>query len=198
MKRSRAQSGFSLLEAIVTLVIFSLLVTVLMQALQQALKVRERLIRHQQIVRVDTLTTRWFRDSIAAAIATAPGEGLGMEGDARALRLHTQATLEGRRLREVRWRLQPGRDGDELRYGSDGWAEEVVVAKGPFRNARFEYLGPGEAWLSRWAPGADETVRLPRAVMFSADGPNGPVTWIAAIQARRAPETLKLPEGIGL
>ena len=125
-------------------------------------------------------------------------EGLGMEGDARALRLHTQATLEGRRLREVRWRLQPGRDGDELRYGSDGWAEEVVVAKGPFRNARFEYLGPGEAWLSRWAPGADETVRLPRAVMFSADGPNGPVTWIAAIQARRAPETLKLPEGIGL
>ena len=155
MTSARRQSGFSLLEAIVTLVIFSLLVTVLMQALQQGLQVRERVARHLQVARTDSLQSRWFRDSIEATIATAAGEGMAMEGDERSLRLFSHAPLEGPALAEIHWRLQPAQGGDELRYASDGWEGEVSVVRGPLEEARFSYMDEEGRWQREWHPDDD-------------------------------------------
>lgn len=192
------QTGFSLLEAIVTLVIFSLLITVLMQALQHALQVRQRVVRHQQVARTDALQSRWFRDSVAAVIATATDEGLTMEGDEREMRIFTQTTLEGRALGPVRWRLQPMQGGDELRYQSDGWGGEVSIMRGPLSDVRFSYMDEQGGWNTSWQPDPADGVRLPRAVLLEGDGPTGTFTWVVAIRGNRKPATLKLPPEVFL
>lgn len=198
MVHLRRQTGFSLLEAIVTLVIFSLLVTVLMQALQHALQVRERVFRHQQVARIYALQSRWFRDSIAASITTAAGEGLIMEGDERGVRFYTQSALEDRGYGQIRWRLQAARGGDELRYISDDRNREILVMPGPLAATRFAYLDETGSWQREWKPKTGDAIRLPRAIMLEGEGPSGAFTWIAGIRGNRKPATLKLPPEVFL
>ena len=69
-QRRYAQGGFTLLEAIVTLIIVSMLVTVLMNALSQSLALRARMLRLQGEARRMLLQEAWFRDSLGGVQMT--------------------------------------------------------------------------------------------------------------------------------
>jgi prepilin-type N-terminal cleavage/methylation domain len=189
---ARAEQGFTVLEAIVTLVIFAMLVTLLMQSLQQALRVRERVFRHQQATRVDELQSVWFRDSINAAIAAPLGEGEGFEGGPDHMRLLTQASLDGIGMQPIEWSLRRREGGDALHYAGSGWSD-VVALEGPLQAAVFSYMNAKGEWQQHWRPGPDDRARLPLAVKLEGIGPDGPLLWMAAIPVQKSPKTLKLP-----
>lgn len=193
--RRFAAHGFTLLEALVTLVIVSLIVATLMQALTQALSMRTALIRYQRETREAALQEMWFRDSIAGAVADLPDASGPLRGDGRRLSLPTLAPLEGMGLHRVEWRLQPVDGGDALIY-RDARSGELAVLAGPLREAKFEYRGSGAGWSAEWDPAEDDDT-LPRMVRFSASGPLRDVDWIVPILAApRAPEMLR-PEAVG-
>lgn len=175
-----------------TLVIFALLVTVLMQSLQQALRVRERVFLHQRATRADELQSTWFRRSIDAAIAAPMGEGVGMMGAPDRINLLTHAPLEGGGLQQVSWFLRRLEGGDALLYRGGDW-RDVVVVRGPLQSAAFSYMNARGEWQQQWKPADDDRTRLPLAVKLEAIGPNGPITWMAAPPTQKAPPTLKLP-----
>ena len=191
----QSQAGFTLLEAIVTLVIFAMIITVLMQSLQQALKVRERVYQHQQATRTDQLQSDWFRETLEGAIAPAAGEGQTLEGTRTSLAVTTQSPIEGQFIQRISWQLKPVQGGDDLRYSSPDWPEAVIM-RGPLANAGFAYLDARGDWHDRWQPAADDPVRLPAAIRLQAQTPNGPILWIVAVDAEKRPKSLLLPKGI--
>ncbi|TKS52810.1 type II secretion system protein [Luteimonas yindakuii] len=183
----RNMGGFSLLEAIVTLVVVSLIVTVLMQALAQALDMRERLLRHQRQSRTAALQEQWFRDSVSSALSDLP-DALGhLEGDAGVLNVLTSAPLVGQGLSRVRWEVVEASEGLALAYDGPGWAGVVVPA--PLREARFSYMDREGGWHSDWAPevpadAAPGTVpMLPRMVRFQAETTRGEMTWLVPVRS---------------
>ena len=187
----RGQRGFTVLEAIVTLVIFAMLVTLLMQSLQQALRVRERVFLHQQALRADELQSTWFRDSITGAIASPLDEGEGMTGAPDRLKMLSHAPLDGGGLQPVEWFLRRREGGDALHYSGGGW-RDLVVVEGPLQAAAFSYMNARGEWQQHWRPEAGDRTRLPRAIKLEGIGPNGPILWMAAIPAEKAPATLRM------
>jgi prepilin-type N-terminal cleavage/methylation domain-containing protein len=97
----RPARGFTLLEALVTLVIVSLLVAALMQALTQTLAMRSALIRHQRATREAALQEMWFRDTLAGAVADLDDAYGPLRGEARAVTVPTLSPLSAHGLARV-------------------------------------------------------------------------------------------------
>ena len=107
MRRARAAAGFTLLEALVTLVVVSLIITLLMQALSQSLDLRARLLRHEDQTRVAGLQAQWFRDTVGSALPDLADALGAMKGNRDGFELVTPQPLAGPGLERIRWQLQP-------------------------------------------------------------------------------------------
>lgn len=203
--------GFTLLETIVTLVVVSLIVVVLMQALQQSLGLRTRLLRHEREVRTAVLQEQWFRESIGSAIADLPDALGSMEGSASDVALVSAAPLTGPGLARVRWSLRPVAGGFALDY-SEGGGDPLAIVSGPLAGAKFDYLGSDGRWLPEWkvpelpeAAAANEMVpkeipeQLPRIVRLQATTASGAqLLWLVPLQAEPRPPKILRPEEYGL
>lgn len=198
----RGSAGFTLLEAIVTLVIASLIVVVLMQALQQSLGLRTRLLRHDRESRMAGLQEQWFRDTVSSALHDLP-DALGpFNGDGTGFEFVSAAPLAGQGIARVRWRLEPVDGGSALAYRDPRW-EQLVIVPGPLREAAFEYLDAEGNWVREWTPPdpADPTgaaagglAPLPRMVRLRATTSTGELSWLVSIPAEPRSPTMLRPE----
>lgn len=186
--------GFTLLEALVTLVIVSLLVATLMQALSQSLDMRTRLIRLQRAARVDALQQAWFRQTLAGAVADLPDAGGGLRGTPARIELVSLAPLTGSGLARIAWELRPGPDGAALAYAQGVSAGVEVIAS--LREARFDYLQRDGTWTDRFTPPESEpdplsdeppAPSLPRAVRLRGRTATRDVEWTVALVSRDTP-----------
>lgn len=182
------QRGFTLLEAIVTLVIVSLLVTILMQALGQAMNLRGRLLRFEGEERVAGLQEAWFRESVAGMQRDLDEQGDGTLGTRDILEYSTPSPLAAQGFSGVRWWL----DGGRLHY-ADTRVKDVVIIAGPLRDAAFSYLDENDDWVDEWKWKDHENP--PRLVRFSANTERGSLDWLVSIMADGMdPEDMKLDE----
>lgn len=198
--------GFSVLEALVTLVILSMVTTVMMQGLLFVLDARERVLRNEAESRRVALDEAWFRESVHAAIAALPGTDGAFRGDAVGLRFQGLDPLDGsQRLVLSEWRVE----GDALAYRQDG-RKLVSLALGA-ATPSFRYLDAEGRWHEAWPPapvvlpgsqGAamglrmPPPVHLPRAVALAWPGDDGERLWLASIGAHASlPIPLRVREG---
>lgn len=193
--------GFTLLEAIVTLVIASLIVVVLMQALQQSLGLRTRLLRHERETRMAGLQEQWFRDTLASTVHDLP-DALGpFRGDREHVEFVSASPLRGQGIVRAEWALVPVSGGASLVYRDAGQGA-VTVIPGPLHEARFDYLDAGEGWVPEWAapdpdpdaPPSEEPILLPRMVRLRATTTSGEMAWLVPIVADPRQTTLLRPE----
>lgn len=208
MSRCRAEAGFTLLEAIVTLVIVSMLVTVLMNALSQSLSLRTRMLRVQGESRQMLLQEAWFRDSVSGAQPpTRRNEADGFEGDAGGVRLMSAAPLADAGSARIEWRLGPDADRGIALHYLDPASGDLVVVPGPLRDAAFSYLGEdGGDWVSEWRSTTPKDASrltekgsgtLPRLVRFQATTATGRrLHWLVYLPADlRASDRVEMDEG---
>lgn len=182
MTRHRALRGFSLIEVLVTLVVASLIITVLMQALAQSVDLRERVRRHDVASQVAALQEPWFRETVASMVADIPGALGGTVGSAGSLEFVTAVPLGGGGLGRVRWSLQPVEGGFALHYQDPAW-DDLVIVPGPLADAAFEFLDKEGQWQPHWAPAKDADEVLPRAVRLQATTATGELVWWIAVEA---------------
>lgn len=192
-RHARPAPGFSLLEALVTLVIVALIVTLLMQALGQALNLRGLVLRHQRQAIAAALQEQWFRDTVSTALSDLPDVLGRMAGKADELELVTPRALGGGDLQRVRWSLQPVAGGMALHYGDSTWPDLTVIA-GPLLDATFAYLDAAGEWHDEWAPAADSQEVLPRIVRLQALTATGQLYWLVPVAADPGPPRFLRPE----
>lgn len=194
---SQRVAGFSLLEAIVTLVVVAMIVALLMQALSQSLNLRGRLLRHQSAALVSGLQEQWFRESVSAAVADLPDAFGGPVGSADALDLLTARPLgNDGSLERIVWSLRPARGGEgvSLHYADAVWDDLLVVA-GPLHEAAFEYLDLEGQWHDEWAAEEGSEEVLPSMVRLRARTATGVMQWLVPIAADpRLPQMLRPEE----
>ena len=195
----RRESGFSLLEAIVTLVIVSLLVTVLMQALSHALSLRTRLLRFQGEARVDYLQEAWFRETVAGAQVDL-GDALGgIEGTSQSLAYATPAPLVADGMTRVRWWIETSGQGGSALHYADSAATDMVIVAGPLEQAEFSYLDHQGEWHREWKPEKDALEPMPQLIRFEARTVRGRLYWLVPLLTDpRPPESLRLDVGSGI
>lgn len=207
--RVRAQGGFTLLEAIVTLVIVSMLVTVLMNALSQSLSLRTRMLRMQGESRQMLLQEAWFRDSVAGAQPpTQRLEADGFSGDMDGVAFISAAPLMASGSVQVAWRLVRDADGQVALHYQDPAVGDLVVVPGPLHDAGFAYLAEGDAapWESQWQSTKPEKASrlaekgsgvVPRLVRFQATTEAGRrLHWLVYLPANlRASDRINIEEG---
>lgn len=192
--RGRAQQGFTLLEMIVTLVVVSLIVVVLMQALQQALGLRTRLLRFERETRMATLQEEWFRDSVSAAMVDLP-DALGpMRGDEDEVSLVSAAPLQGAGPARIDWALRRDGDAQALVYTGAGM-DPLQVVHG-LRDASFSYLDPAGRWQRTWKQ--EDPVPLPRMVRLEATTSAGRLLWLVPIAVDGRAKRILRPEEISV
>jgi prepilin-type N-terminal cleavage/methylation domain-containing protein len=192
--RRRHAAGFTLLETIVTLVIVSLMVALLMQALSQVLNLRQRVLRLQSEARTAALQERWFRESLQGAIADLPDAFGEFQGSRQRLEFVSAVPLDSDGLGRVHWEIVRHAGGLALAHQGPA-GERFLVAEGPFVSAEFDYRGMDGEWQPGWTPEGDHREVLPRLVRFRAEGGRGRLHWIVAVPADPAPaNSLLRPE----
>ncbi len=163
MKRSmsRGQAGFTLLEAVVTLVVVSMLMALLMQALSQSLGLRTRLLRLYGESRQMLLQEAWFRENIATAQPPTIGTGDAFEGAADSVSFISAVPLVTGGSGRVRWWLAQDEGGGMSLNYSDSAVKQLVIVKGPLRDARFSYASTDEQWMQQWRGEVPDPAQLP-------------------------------------
>lgn len=210
---ARGPCGFTLLETLVTLVVVSLIVVVLMQALQQSLGLRTRLLRFEREARTSVLQEAWFRDTVRAAIADTPEAMGAMAGTPHAVSFVSSAPLTGEGLSRIEWTLRPVDGGFALEYAESG-GTPLTILPGPLGDAAFSFLDEQGNWRQEWTyvpPDPRRAVRaseevpedseaLPRLVRLRADTHAGELSWLVPVIAPpRPPERMSAEDyGVGL
>lgn len=173
--------GFTLLEAMVTLVIIALVATLLMQSLVHVLGMRERVLQHERDARVAALHERWFRDTVAAAAADRPGDVPAFRGDAAAMEFLCLDALRSGAAARVGWRLIDADRGQQVAYaeGSAVWP----LASAGLEDAAFAYLDKAGRWHDAWPVPEQPAEILPRAVRLGWRTEEGARLWWASVGA---------------
>ena len=187
------QSGFTLLETVVTLVVVSMLVAMLMQALSQALSLRTRIARVQAEARTDLLQEAWFREAVATAQADLEDAMGNMQGTSTELAYATPRPLVANGMSRVRWWLQREGGGVELHY-ADPDTPDLTIVRGPLQEASFAYLDHEGQWHPQWNPAPDDRQRLPKLVRFQARTSKGELFWLVPLLADPIPLDMMRPD----
>lgn len=180
--------GLTLLEMLVSLVIVSLVVTILAQAMGQLARI-ERLLEGGQLrSAVVALRAEWVRTALNGLL---PGsiEAERLRGSERELQGMSsevpQWPSSGPARLHLRLRTDPRGESTSLELLPDpvagSEAAAVLLLQWPGREGRFVYLDAQGNWGDRWPPASSTAPdpsavasrTLPRAVALDA-GPEGP------------------------
>lgn len=199
MTARRHAGGFTLLEAMVTLVIVSLMIALLMQALIQVLGLRERVLLYQRESRTAALQEQWFRESVQGALVDLP-DALGrMEGDAERFGLVTASPLATGGIGYIGWSIVRQGRGQVLSH-TDSEGNSIEVIGGPMQDARFSYRSAEGEWTSSWQPEEGATEVVPRLIRFTATGTRNDIDWVVPllVDPRPAAATLRPENELGI
>lgn len=193
--------GFTLLEMLVTLAVFTLVSTLLWQALAQLAQVESRLAGGSLLVDREALRRAWVQQALAGTATGAISEpGPPLRGNAASLSLLSTMPPwpSAADLERVTLDLRPGRQtaaSGRRDAATTLWARRgdgsASAADGPLEwplmelsgRARFEYLAQDGQWSEQWPlplVGAGERPqRLPRAIRVVVEGDTpGIALWV--------------------
>lgn len=171
--------GFSLLEAMVTLVIIAMVMALLMQSLVYVLGLRERLLRHEAEVRRSTLQEQWFRESVAGALGDAKDGVQPFAGNEEGFAMFGADALRSGVGTVLAWRIVDDAGRRRLEYTESD--ETTTVLPAGLDEARFDYRDQAGRWHTAWPADDAPDEHLPRAVRLSARRGDEPWTWWVAI-----------------
>lgn len=158
-----AASGFTLMEALVTLMLISFASLLMFQTLGSYRIAKERTVAQSGAIDRGALFRAWFRDSIRGMY---PSEEMGLQGDGQ--------TLTGRTVNAAymasgvpvasTWTLTGNEQaGWEIRYAEDG-QERWKLPLASVSRAWFVYLDEAGETHREWPPNLGLSTPLPAAV----------------------------------
>jgi prepilin-type N-terminal cleavage/methylation domain-containing protein len=206
----KSQAGFSLLEILVVLMIFSLISVMLMQGLAYTLDMRGRLLFHLQRLQHSAMQQAWFISTVEGIVADyedlPPDQIRRFEGKPLEFHALASSTLHAAPgvPAEFGWKLENDGGNVILQYLPGAKKEDAwEVAHWQGSEAGFRYLAPNGIWYDRWPPQETEWFmppdwvsptwaqgrsmylrpkpQIPRAIMLQAQAQGRPLLWLARL-----------------
>lgn len=166
---SRGQSGFTIIEALVVLMIVGFATAVLTDSLARVFDLRTRLASYLDAAASSRMTLNWLRRSVSGLIpdfvdGTTRFRGTATEFSGISL---TGPGADPGIPQRVAWRLVPDQAIRgvrlEVQLAETPW---VVVSAWPERTGRFSYDGGDGQWVEEWPPAlaAPTAPQIPRFI----------------------------------
>lgn len=167
MLRPRKQQGLTLVEMLVVIVLVSLVATLLVQGLGNAMALYQRISSEQYRRHHEAMVLGWFRDVVSAAVPNRVGEQ-HFQGKSGSLSLASfQPLLSEQAINsDLAWSISPDAPYT-LKYQEAG--KRITLPLNTSQRPFFEYLDEARRWHPRW-PLTQGSDRLPRAVRLSLGG----------------------------
>lgn len=176
-----SQSGLSLLELLVVLVIVGLVSTLLMQGLGFGLSLFERVHTRGEAVKQELMSRQWFRQVNASLVAKPATAGVSLEGNNFAFVSVTLNPLLGSSgiPQEIEWRIED----QILWYKESGLSLSIMSID---MDATFSYRSENGKWVNQWPSGQNHDA-IPTAI--AVRGREGR-DLVASVRVRKRPDLL--------
>jgi prepilin-type N-terminal cleavage/methylation domain-containing protein len=203
MLRDPEQAGFTLVEVLVTLVLFSMVAAIVFGSLGQVLNARARLRPYLDQSEETTLVASWFRQTVQALIADYDTGKNRFTASANAFSGLTASPLLGPAGTPTAFTMalnyDPALDLTFLQYREKP-ADTIEIARWSGKAAVFSYYGQDQEWRGVWPPtdlGTSTTaVQLPQLIRLGGFPGGLFPTIVAAPRAASTPRPA-LPNFLG-
>lgn len=185
--RARVETGFTLVELLVVLVVVALISGVLLSAFERVLDIRVRIAAFLDGVDAPTLVADWFRSSVGGLVPDAKTGHVRFAGSARRMTGLSLAPLNATAgvPTPIAWEVafDPDARRSYLRY-RNGEAGEMTIASWPGDIGGLRYCGSDLVCHDSW-PLDDQSTQLPALVLLDAVKGSAPWEILAAPQSDR-------------
>jgi type II secretory pathway pseudopilin PulG len=194
---NREETGFTLLEALVALVLFSMVVAIVFGSLGQVLDARSRLRPHLDQAEETALVASWFRQTVQALLADYETGKDRFAATADGFSGLTASPLIGPpgTPTAFHWLLKydAGSNVTILEY-AERPSNTIRVASWSARGIAFSYFGQEQEWYSIWPPADLEqskgTPQLPTLIRLGGFASDLYPTIVAAPRSSAVPRTV--------
>jgi prepilin-type N-terminal cleavage/methylation domain-containing protein len=163
-KNNSRQSGFTLVEVLITLVLLGMVAAVAFGSLRQVLDARVRLRPYLDQSEETTLVASWFRQTVQALIADYDDGKHRFAGTATEISGLTASPLIGPPGTPIpfRWALKydPATDLTVLEY-KEGPKETVPIVSWTGHDGKFNFYADDQRWHPAWPPGGTDQSKPP-------------------------------------
>jgi prepilin-type N-terminal cleavage/methylation domain-containing protein len=191
MTKSPREQGFTLIEIIVVIVLFSLITTLSIQGIGYVLGQRARMAQFQQNMVTTTLRHQWFIEAIGGLSVPPEDEAYVFTGSAHEFHGFSIAPLINPELpgTDISWKISTVRGLRSLVYyqaNTENINAEIPVVNGIAGEAYFRYLDETGIFHSQWPPAARSANRsrsntLPEAISLYMGSGSEEISWLARI-----------------
>ncbi len=171
IRKERRQSGFTLLELLVVLVLVAFITTLLIQGMGYIAKVNDTFVREGDQRQSRELVFAWFTDSLSQLSAPEHNDSSGrFRGDALSFEGVTLASVDRREGIPVpfAFRLEPKEGMAELIY-----VRRIEARRWPLLSVRadahFEYQDVTGHWHQNWPPLVAAADLMPMAIALASN-----------------------------
>lgn len=187
MGRMKRDSGFTLLEMLVVLVLVSLISMLLMQGLTFVFQLRTQFVNQINDLQQGALQEYWFRSSVRSLFPASKNSAYIFTGEKDHFAGLTMASLheETGMPAPFQWTLQPQQDKTILYYYPDLIKQPTSkwqIMEWFGHEGQFQYMDANGAWFEAWPPTKfGLTTQLPEAILFTAKRRQQKVQWLVSV-----------------
>lgn len=180
-RKTTTETGFTLLEVLVVLVLVALVSTTILQGFTFAINVQTRIKKQLTETQNSALQENWFRETVRSFQPNFSNNKEGVIGTASEVKGISLTPLYGQTgiPTATLWRLKSSGATSSLYYKIDK-LPEIRVATWNSRDVTFKYTDAKGEFHSSWPPD-DETTGLPKGILISTPPKAQGFAWYAAI-----------------
>jgi len=186
----RHQTGFTLVEVLVVLIIVAMVSGVLFEALERAYRLQDRFGAEIFKVQQGQMALDWYRQTVQGLYPDqANGQNIfyGKEQEFSGLSSSPLGDEYGT-LSPITWKIRNNRTNNtgELIYIQDKQETSILIWRS--KNSHFVYLDEQQTSHQTWPPPLGKFPQLPSQIQLVAEDSNDPINIVATPRGNSSPQ----------
>lgn len=183
------QTGFTLIEVLVVLIIVGMVSGVLFQALERAYRLQERFGMELFNVQQGQMAADWYRQTVQGLHPDYPDGRSIFQGNTREFSGLTSNPLgdEYGAPTPITWKIRNNRQNGTMELVYLEGKQETIILAWHSNEARFFYFDEKQTPHDSWPPPLGRSTQLPKQIQLVAQDAGDPVNIIAATMGPAIP-----------